>query len=88
MRSSKRQARCLVLLRDRNDESEVRLHERLLRSLAGEKLALQLAPLRRGQILRLASSRLASASRPVSMACASRTSSSLVSNGYCPMSVR
>ena len=82
-----RQARRLVLLGDRDHEAQVGLHERALGVVALADGARELALAGGGEILPAASSSVRAAA-PASMAWASRTSSSLVSSGYCPMSVR
>ena len=83
-----RQARGLVLLGDRDDEAQVRLHERALGVVALAGGAAQLALLRRGEPLAAGQRSRSRASLPRSICWASRTSSSLVSSGYWPMSVR
>ena len=82
-----RQARGLVLLGDRHDEAEVRLHEQQLGLLAG-RMARRSSRLRAAVGAAPASSASAFAATPASIACARRTSPSFVSSGYCPMSLR
>ena len=76
----------LVLLGDRHDQAQVRLDEG--RSASSPWRVAAAARRRATGSERPSLSKLVRASTPASMACASRTSSSLVSSGCWPMSVR